>query len=192
MASTPPATRRLLHRRDISFEGYLRDDGMLDIEGRLQDLTAVPTPMPFGALEAGAAIHDMRLVVTVDAEMRIHSVRAVTDTGATPYCAEINAAYAGLAGLCIGPGFKHQVKERVGGVKGCTHLTELMNGLANAAMQTWFSLRREASARQRKTEASAPLPKPFVVGTCHAYRLEGEATQIIWPPGRRAVAQPLP
>lgn len=181
--------RRLLHRREIAFQGYLRDDGLLDIEARLQDITAVATPMPFGDLAAGDTIHDMCLTVTVDAELHIRSVRAVTAAGATPYCAEINGAYAGLAGLRIGPGFKQQVKERVGGIKGCTHLTELMNGLANAAMQTWFSLRREAGARQRRADASAPLPRPFVVGTCHPYRLDGEATQVIWPPSRRRPAE---
>jgi len=131
----------------------------------------------------------MRLVMTLDREMLIREMRAVTATGATPYCAEINAAYASLQGLRIGPGFKQQVKQRVGGVKGCTHLTELVNTLGNTAMQTMFSLRRAENARRRTAEPDAPLPRPWVIDTCHAYRSDGEAVQRVWPLQRRA-AQP--
>lgn len=178
--------RKLLHTRKIDFEGYLREDGLFEIEARLQDITGVPTPLPFKPLQGGEHIHDMRMVMTLDRELVIREVRAATATGATPFCTEPNAAYEALAGLRIGPGFKQKVKERVGGTQGCTHLTELVNGMANTAMQTWFSVRRDESARQRASAPEAPLPRPWVIGTCHAYREEGPAVQIVWPPHRRA------
>ena len=184
-AHPEPQGRWLLHPRKLTFEGYLREDGLFDIEARLQDITAVPTDMPFASLPPGGTIHDMRLVMTIDGEMVVRQIRATTEVGATPYCAEINDAYASLAGLKIGLGFKQQVKARVGGVRGCTHLTELMGGLGTAAMQTLFSIRRAESSRRRAREPNAPIPKPWVIDTCHAYRMDGEAVQIMWPPARR-------
>lgn len=182
----PTLNRKLLHTRKIDFQGYLREDGLFEMEARLQDITAGPTPLPFRDLASGDHIHDMRLVMTLDRELLIREVRAVTKTGATPFCAEPNAVYASLAGLRIGPGFKQKVKEKVGGIQGCTHLTELVNGLANAAMQTWFSVRRDESRLQRERDPDAPLPRPWVIGTCHAYREDGPAVKIVWPLHRRA------
>lgn len=124
----------------------------------------------------------MRIVMMVDDDMVIRGLRAETATGATPFCAESNGAHASLVGLKIGPGFKKQVKARVGGVQGCTHLTELMDGLGTAAMQTKLYPRRTQAARMRREQPDALLPRPWVLDTCHAYRAEGEAVGIVWPP----------
>ena len=64
--------------------------------------------------------------ITVDRELRIVDAAAATD--AMPYagaCDAITPDYAKLVGLSIGPGYLRHVKERLGGVLGCTHLTEL-------------------------------------------------------------------
>src|SRR4051812_34895449 len=107
-------TRTLLHRRTVAFDGYQRDDGAFEVEARLKDITAVPTTMPFGDLETGATIHSMHVTMTVEPDLVIREVRALTETGATPYCGGSDAAYASLAGLKIAPGFKQAVRERVG------------------------------------------------------------------------------
>lgn len=184
--SASAVNRELLHTRKVQFDGYLRSDGLFEIEARLQDIARVGTELPFRGLQADDTIHDMRMVMTVDGDMVIRGLRAETATGATPFCAESNAAYASLVGLKIGPGFKKLVKARVGGVRGCTHLTELMDGLGTAAMQTWFYPRRAQTARMRREQPAALLPRPWVLDTCHAYRAEGEAARIVWPPERRA------
>lgn len=184
--AAPQVTRELLHTRKVQFDGYLRSDGLYEIEARIQDIARVGTALPFGSIEPGRSIHDMQMAMTVDGDMVIRSMRAVTLAGATPFCAAANAAYASLAGLKIGPGFKKQVKARVGGALGCTHLTELVDGMGTAFMQTWFYPRRAQMARVRKEQPEALQPRPWVIDTCHAYRSEGEAVQVVWPPGRRA------
>jgi hypothetical protein len=52
-------------------------------------------------------------------------------------------------------------------------------------MQTIFAARREAGTFRRALEGEGPMPKPFVVDTCHAYRANGEAVKMIWPEHRR-------
>ncbi|MGO4280968.1 DUF2889 domain-containing protein [Cupriavidus sp. RAF20_2] len=184
-ATTPPG-RTLRHTRSILCRGYLRDDGRYDIEAEMQDISAVATELPFTDLPAGGHLHRMHLTMTVDAGMVIHHFAARTETGPTPYCAEINAAYATLIGLHIGKGFHQAARQRLAGVRGCTHLTDLLGPLATTAMQTMMSIQREETPWHTKLHGSTPLPQPWVLDTCHAYRLDGEAAQVIWPMHRRA------
>ncbi|MNX95650.1 hypothetical protein D3C86_1279330 [compost metagenome] len=57
-------------------------------------------------------------------------------------------------------------------------------------MQTMMSIQREETPWHTKLHGDTPLPQPWVLGTCHAYRLDGEAAQVIWPMHRRAAVVP--
>lgn len=184
--STPnPPTRTLLHTRQVSCTGYACSDGTLQIDAVMQDITAGGTDLYFKRLDAGEVIHGMRLSVTLDAELVIQAAEAVMDSTPTTWCADAQPAYEVLKGLKIGPGFTRQVKALVGGTKGCTHLTELLGPLATTAMQSWYALRRETGGLRALHEAGGPIPRPHVVGSCQAYRSDGQAVEIIWPMHRR-------
>jgi hypothetical protein len=178
-------TRTLVHRREVVCTGFTRSDGMFDVEAEMKDITAQGTDLYFKRLSAGEVIHRMRLVVTIDADLVIQHVEALTDSAPTPWCAEGNAAYAALKGLKIGSGFTRQVKALVGGTKGCTHLTELLGPLATTAMQTWFAVRRQNGSMRQQHDGVALIPRPHVVDTCRAYRADGQAVKVIWPEHRR-------
>lgn len=185
MSAEAPASRHLLHTREVVCRGYLRDDGLLEIEGRLTDLSALQTELPFYSLDAGATLHDMLLTMTVDEDLRILRFATCTDIGATPYCAQVNVAYAALQGLHIKPGFRAQVRERVGGVRGCTHLTEAVLAMAAVAVQTLLAAGRE----QRRASGSSGQPagevSRWVMNSCHVYRDGGEALDRSVPRQRR-------
>jgi hypothetical protein len=151
---------------------------MTDTKPRQVDTTFLTVP-------AGSAFHDMRIVMTVDAALRILSVAAHTGAGPTPYCAEINPAYSSLEGLRIGPGFKSQVKARVGGTLGCTHLTQLLDTMATTAVQAMVEHNYAEARLRQELNPEAPMPKPWVIDTCHSYRMDGEAVNILWPESRR-------
>ena len=63
------AQRRLLYTRETICEGYARDDGLVDIDARMRDISPEGTVLPFHAEAAGEAIHDMRMTMTLDASM---------------------------------------------------------------------------------------------------------------------------
>ncbi len=179
-----PVTRELLQTREIVCRGYKRSDGLLEIEGELRDVTVESTDLPFHQVPAGGAIHDMRLVMTVDKDLVIQQVAAAMDAAANPYCFGAVASYPDLSGIRIGPGFRKRVIEAVGRAKGCTHLTELVERMANAAMQTQFSVNRAENTRRVAAGGSkVPATKPWVIGTCYGYREDGEAVRIVWPNG---------
>ena len=155
----PPAvSREPLHRRSIEIQGYQREDGLYDIEGHLVDTKARDFRLAAGVRPAGEAIHGMWLRITVDRSLNIVDAAAAMD--AMPYvdhCNQIVPAYKVLVGLAIRPGYHQRVKELLGGVRGCTHITELAASLATAAFQTM--------AGQRVQD---PEKKPFQLGRCHA------------------------
>ena len=58
-------SRKFLNRRTITCEGYARDEGLLEIEGRLVDVrSAETTNLWRGTLKPGDALHDMSIRLT--------------------------------------------------------------------------------------------------------------------------------
>ncbi|HCF6450017.1 DUF2889 domain-containing protein [Pseudomonas aeruginosa] len=189
------AGRRLLHTRQITCTGYLRDDGLIELEGRLLDTKPSDLVDVYRIVRAGEPLHQMRVVMVVDKEFVIRKISALTEAAPTPECPGIASAYAALEGLRIGPGFTRQVKARMGGAQGCTHLTELLGPMATTLYQSGMPLQVEAMRQRAIAEPGYEPPKPFVIGACHAYRVDGEPAwrlQEQWGDWRRQVIAGAP
>lgn len=171
MPLPPPAERAPLHARDIALRGYERADGLFDVEAHLTDTkTYAFTNRDRGTVEPGVPLHGMWLRLTVDEDMTVVACEAATDFAPYHVCPGAAPNFARLAGLRIGPGFSRGVRERVGGVEGCTHLRELLGQMATVAFQTLYPVRARR-ARERAVAAgtpAAPTPNPML-GTCLAY-----------------------
>jgi hypothetical protein len=178
----PTVGRQPLHRRSIQIDGYQREDGLYDIEGHLVDTKARDFRLAAGVRAAGEPIHGMWLRITVDRQLTIVDAAAAMD--AMPYvdhCDRIVPAYKLLVGLAIRPGYQQRVKELLGGVRGCTHVTELAFALATAAFQTM--------AGQRVQD---PEKKPFQLDRCHALALTSPAVGKYYPRWYRGVEAVAP
>ena len=178
MPLDPTIGREPLHTRSIELRGYKRADGLYDIEGHLVDTKPFDFKLAAGLRPAGQPIHDMWLRITVDRELRI--VDAAASTDAMPYvgdCDTITPAYRKLIGLAISPGYFQRVKELLGGVRGCTHITELAGAVATAAFQTM--------AGQRLRPADQ---KPFQLDKCHALESTSRAVAKYYPKWYRGSA----
>ena len=137
MALSVPATRRPKHTRTIVCDGYLRDDGMWDIEARIIDTKAYRYREPErGAIDIGAHVHNMAVRLTVDSQYIVRAIEI--DMAAHPYASCLGAppAYQGLVGKSISRGWRKIVQEQVGGALGCTHVRELLFPMATVAFQT--------------------------------------------------------
>ena len=77
-------------------------------------------------------------------------------------CDDHGDAYAALVGLNLLKGFRQAVKERLGGVAGCTHLTELTQVLPTAVIQAFAG---EVLDTREDSEH-----RPFQIDRCHALR----------------------
>lgn len=173
--SKPAAARQQIHRRAVECTGYRREDGLWDIEGHLLDTKAYSLHGADGRhIPAGHPVHDMWLRLTVDDDMVVREVEAVTDSGPYDVCPAINARYRQLAGERIGPGWSRRVREIVGGLNGCTHLGSLLQSMAATAFQTIFPV-----LSKEKPEAGGA--RAIMLNSCHAFSEDGEVVRRFWP-----------
>ena len=193
MPLSPPVGRQHLHTRRVTCQGFFRDDGLWDIEGRITDAKTYEHPNEWrGPLKAGDFVHDMSIRLTLDHKFTIVDVEAVTDKSPYQVCGHIAPDFKKLIGLRIGGGFHREVRARLGGVHGCTHIVELLGPVATTAFQTVSSgkareLNRAHLAKKGIGPKSGPgkttkAPrKPYVIDTCHAWSAEGEVVKR-WAP----------
>jgi Protein of unknown function (DUF2889) len=165
--------RELKHTRRIRYEGYKRADGLWDIEAHLTDIKNTDFKLKTGVRPAGQPIHSMWVRITIDRKLKI--VDAMASSDAVPYpgdCETIAPEYKKLVGLSLIKDFRRSVREILGGVKGCTHMTEMLGGLPTAAIQTFAGEMRPEEAEERK---------PFPLDQCHALESTGEAVRKYYP-----------
>ena len=185
MPLSPTAPRQHIHTRSIECRGYLRTDGLWDVEGHLTDVKSYGFANEFrGELPPGTPVHDMWLRITVDDRLVIHAVEAVTEASPYALCPQVTANFQRLVGLRIYPGFQKQVRDRLGGTQGCTHLVDLLGPVATTAYQTVFPYRAQHAQRQREaTEqpAGKARRKPRLIDSCYAFASDCEVVKRYWP-----------
>lgn len=192
MSPSPAAPRRQLkHRRQIDVQVFSREDGLWEAEATLVDTKTREAHMAEGMRPAGQPIHDMLLRVVVNRQLDI--LEASSATRAMPYpgiCSEHGDAYQRLVGLNLLRDFRRQLRERLGGVQGCTHISELALVLPTAVVQGFAG----EVIDTRGTEEGAT--QPFQIDRCHALRSSGEAVRVHYPrwyrPGPAAATIPEP
>lgn len=173
-----PVTRQPIHTRTVECRGYARDDGLWDIEGHLVDTKTYDLPNEYrhdGVIRSGEPLHEMWLRLTVDIDLEVHAVEAVTEWGPYAGCGDITPNFQRLKGLAIKAGWTLKTRELLGGVEGCTHLLELLGPVATTAFQTIYS------AREKRHPAGSDGRRPGLIGTCHMYAPDGAIVRERWP-----------
>lgn len=171
-----PAPRKCLHTRRVICEGYERDDGLWDIEARLQDSKTYGFDNRYrGRIEAGELIHGMVIRVTLDIDFVIHQAVAAAED--TPYgaCQTTGEVMSELVGLKIAPGWMRKVRSRIAANKSCTHLIELLGPLATTAFQTMYR------AIEEKALLSNNPGRPKLLDSCLALASDGAVAKNKWP-----------
>lgn len=177
MALPPPSEREEIHTRRYEFKGYRRADGLWDIEGRIVDSKSYGFENKHrGHVEAGEPVHDMQLRLTVDSDFSVRDCEAVTHAGPFAICPAVTPNFKRMIGAKIGPGWRKEIKKRVGGPDGCTHINEMLGAMATAAYQTIVPL----LAREGKRPGT-PGKRPPLIDTCHAFAADGEVVRRTWP-----------
>jgi hypothetical protein len=179
MPLPPSDPREPLHTRSIVCEGFRRADGLFDLEARLVDTKPMSYALLSGVRAPGEPVHDMRLRVTIDRQYRVHAVEASMD--AVPYpggCDTIPPDYRALVGTNLVQGFRRSLHDRLGGTRGCSHLTELASVLPTSAVQMFAGLKREIEGDE----------KPFQLDRCHALETTTDTVRRYYPAWYRGAA----
>ena len=170
MLSTPKS-RSLLHTREITFQGYAREDGLWDIEGHLKDFKTNPFQTSAKTWQPGEAFHDMWVRVTLDKEFVIKAIEAVMDGQPHAECTAAITPMDSLVGERLGKGWRKTIDTHLGGIKGCTHLRELLFNLATAAYQ---------SIPGAFFDPNGDKP-PLYLGTCKSWDFDGPVVMRVYP-----------
>ena len=176
----PPAhpERQLKHRRSIDVAVYACGHGLWEVEARLVDVKTRDYPLAGGIRQAGDPVHDMTLRLVIDEQMNILAAGAHTEWMPYPgHCNAYGDAYGRLVGLNLMHRFRQGVKERLGGIQGCTHLTEMAQVLPTAVVQAFAG---EVLDTQENGQAQTDQ-QPFQIDRCHALRSDSEAVRQFYP-----------
>lgn len=175
--------RELVHTRQISCRAFRLKNGFLEIEATLSDEKGQEVPFRSRpSVQVGQFMHRMSLTLTIDDDYVIRDVRVETQQAPWAACGETDAAYRGLVGLRLNAGFTRKMRDLLGGVQGCTHVTELVSQAANTYMQASWP---DRIARQVAVAAD-PRHWPdkstlTFVNHCHAWRQDGETLRREYP-----------
>ncbi len=177
MPLSKSSPRHHVHTREIRCYGYKRDDGLWDIEGSITDTKPYPVEnKDRDGINAGEPIHSMDIRLTIDDDMVIQEAEATTNAAPFNVCDAITPTYAALKGLRVGAGWRRAIAERLGGVRGCTHITDLLLGpLAVTAYQTLRAVRFKQYAERASGE------RPPQLNSCHTFASDGAITKERWP-----------
>lgn len=174
----PPAApeRQLKHTRRIDVQIYARGQGLWEVDAVISDVKTRDADLANGVRRAGDPIHDMLLRLVIDEAFNV--LEAGSETRAMPYpgeCDQLGDAYGRLVGLNLLKGFRFAVLERLGGVAGCTHLTELAQVLPTAVVQAF------AGDVINTRGDGANAKQPFQLDRCHALRTDGNVVRSHYP-----------
>jgi hypothetical protein len=138
----PTIQRKHIHTRRIVCEAYERDDGLWDVEANMTDVKAYDSERA----SAGKPVHDMWIRLTLDTHLVIHDVESTMDSYPQVMCPHAVNPMRELIGIKIGAGWQAEVRQRIGGALGCTHLRELLAPMATTAMQAMGGVLRARGA----------------------------------------------
>jgi len=168
-----PVARRLIHTRNVRTRGFLRDDGLWDLEGELLDeKTYTYDDRERGPLPAGSPMHLMRARLTVDHELTVHAAEVDMDTIPFSTCARAADPAQQLVGRSLKRGFARAIEESMGRTSGCTHVRYLILALANTAYQT-ISAYREQFMPELGAPKAADGERPFYLDQCLSWDERG-------------------
>lgn len=176
-----PQPRKHLHHRQVSYDGFLREDGLWDIEAQMTDTKAYAmVSAEKGPMPAGTPVHDMLIRVTVDDELTIHEISAVMDSRPFAECPQAQQPMQKMVGVTMGPGWRHAIEKALGGIQGCTHLRELLYNMATAAYQT-IPVYKAHRGNHMSIPVDVDGQPPRHLGKCLAWDFNGPVVQRHYP-----------
>jgi len=173
--------RRLMHRRSIECTGYLRDDGLWEVEARLLDTKPFVQHDRFrGELQPGDPVHDIGLRLAVDDSLTIREAQTMMRATPYPTCIDVEPILQRLVGERIGKGWREIVRRKIGRLETCTHLSELLGPAVTTLFQT-MTHGKSPEGRDAMDHHGTVSERPFFIDGCYSWRADGPIVAEIFP-----------
>lgn len=169
MTTKPVSIQKPVHIRQTEIKTYDLGGHQVLVEAVLKD-TRTPPPSEEPPPGGMVLVHDLAARIKVQGpDLTIVAAEAEMPYIPREMCREVLPGIQKLVGLRIITGYTQQVKDLIGDVKGCSHLTHLFLCLGPAAVQGYWA------AYGRKPEARS-LGNPAltrVIDSCRVWRRDG-------------------
>ena len=173
--------RRLMHRRSVECLGYLRDDGLWEVEARLVDTKPYARQDKHrGLQQPDDPVHDIRLRLAVVDSFTIRETGTTMASTPYPSCLDVEGILQRLVGERIGKGWRELVRRKIGKLETCTHLAELLGPAVTTLFQTATS-GKDPQGRGALDHQQGATEPPFFVGGCYSWRLDGPVVAETFP-----------
>jgi len=173
--------RRLMHRRSVECTGYLRNDGLWEVEARLVDTKPFAQRDPFrGELQPGDPVHDIGVRLAVDESLTIREAETAMRATPFPTCLDVEPILQRLVGERIGPGWRDLVRRKIGRLETCTHLSELLGPAVTTLYQT-MAYGRTPDGRSSLEDQRGARERPYFLDGCHSWRTDGPIVAELFP-----------
>jgi hypothetical protein len=172
-----------LHGRQYQVRAWrLSEDAML-LRGAVMDLRPGPPLaariVAAGGVDDGRPLPNHHMIVDLTVgypSLVIQDASVVFESYPQPGCPGISPHYRELIGLSIARGFVHEVRQRFGGPRGCTHTTALLQAMVPVALQAIFAMRQaqRLTGADEQPEGAAEQGDTFMRDTCHIWSADGD------------------
>jgi Protein of unknown function (DUF2889) len=160
------------HTRNIEVTTYDYDGQRIIVEGFLKDDRFLESYAITGETFPGGVIHHMAIRLLVNcSNLLIEDVDVDLISVPRELCRETIDCLVPIKGLAITKGFTLKVKKLAGGTKGCTHLVELLQAMAPAAIQGFAAHQSHKPADFDPVHAKMIFK--FLINTCRSWREDG-------------------
>jgi len=162
-------SRNPVHVRQTEIKTFNLGDHQVLVEATLKD-TRTPRPDEDSSAAEMVLVHDLVARIRVQGpDLTIAAAEAEMPHIPREGCREALPDMQKLVGLRIISGYTQKVKDLIGDVKGCSHLTHLFLSLGPAAVQGyWAAYGRKPGARSLANPAISR-----VIDSCRVWRRDG-------------------
>ena len=140
-----------IHERRLDFRTYPLEDDRLIVEGWLKDEQLVPGYHWDGTSRPKGIVHWMCVRMLISGwPPTILDVEAEMPRIPHEQCPTTLDSVKRMIGISIAHGYSEEIHKRLGGVKGCTHLTHLILAMGTVALHGYWT---------NKSRERRPIPR---------------------------------
>lgn len=166
-----------VHERRLEIKTYPVENNRVIIEGWLRDERLMPGYTWDGRERPPGVVHWMGVRLLIGG-WPLTILDAEAEMRQTPHeqCPTVEDTVKKVIGISITTGFSDEIKKRVGGIEGCSHMAHLILAMGSAALHGFWA---------QQTREPRPVPKtreefeglPLLVNSCQLWREGGPLLQ---------------
>jgi hypothetical protein len=161
-----------VHTRNIKISTYECKKGGIVVEAELKDDRLQSYYKINGEKSSPHLVHHMIIRMHVSGPgLIIKAIEAEMPMIPREDCVKTLKSLDMVTGMSISPGFTSKIKQTLGGVKGCSHLTTIVLAMAPAAVQGYWA---HYARNPLPKKLSPDIMNQYLIDTCWVWRKEGK------------------